>query len=205
MMKKIGRWLAKALGTALALVLAVILLPYASRLAKLILPDLSDRAVTASVTLSQQMQHSARLETMLVNEEGVISSSTDALLIGTVQQVSVHYAYQASIGIDLRKVEIIPRGAQLTLVLPAFEVLTDSITPVTIDRDDFWYPLTDHQLQNLLEEERLRCRSAYLDEYALTDAAWEQACQALNATVAQWLGNIGSGLKILYEKAAPTP
>lgn len=205
MMKKLGRWAAKTLGAALAIVLAVILLPYASRLAGKLLPDLSDRAVNASVTISQQMQQSARLETMLVNEEGVVSSSTDALFIGTVQQVSVHYAYQASIGVDLTKVEVIPRGNTLTLVLPEFEVLTDSITPMTIDRDDFWYPLTDHQLGQLLEDERLRCRSTYLDEYALTDAAWEQACQALDATVAQWLGAAGSGLEILYQKANSTP
>lgn len=205
MMKKFGRWAAKTLGVALAIVLAVILLPYASRLAGKLLPDLSDRAVTASVTLSQQMQQSARLETMLINEEGVVSSSTDALFIGTVQQVSVHYAYQASIGIDLRKVEVIPRGNTLTLVLPAFEVLTDSITPMTIDREDFWYPLTDDQLGKLLEDECLRCRSAYLDEYALTDEAWDQACQALDATVAQWLGTAGAGLEILYQKAESTP
>ena len=205
MMKKLGRWAAKTLGAALAIVLAVILLPYASRLAQKLLPDLSDRAVTASVTLSQQMQQSARLETLLINEEGVVSSSTDALLIGTVQQVSVHYAYQASIGVDLTKVEVIPRGNTLTLVLPAFEVLTDSITPMTIDREDFWYPLTDDQLGKLLEDERLRCRSAYLDEYALTDAAWEQACQALDSTIAQWLDASGSGLEILYQKAVATP
>lgn len=205
MMKKFGRWLARTLGAALSILLVVVLLPYASRLARKVLPDLSDRAVNASVTLSQQMQQSARLETMLIHEEGVVTSSTDALFIGTVQQVSVHYTYQASIGIDLTKVELVPRENTLTLVLPAMEVLTDSITPLTIDRDDFWYPLTDEQLQQLLDEECLSCRNAYLNEYALSDEAWTQLCSTLDATLAQWLGATGNGLEILYQKAAGIP
>lgn len=205
MMKKFGRWLARTLGTALSILMVVVLLPYASRLVQKVLPDLSDRAVTTSVMLSQQMQQSARLETMLVNDEGVVSSSTDALFIGTVQQVSVHYAYQASIGIDLTKVELVPRGNTLTLMLPAMEVLTDSITPLIIERDDFWYPLTDEQLQQLLEEKRLSCRNGYLNEYALSDEAWNQLCSTLDATLAQWLGADSNGLEILYKKASGTP
>ena len=200
-MKKLGHWLARSIGTAIVLVLVIVMLPYASRLAQKLFPDLSNRAVKASVILSQQMQESARLETTLLQEEGILTSSADALLIGTVQQVSVHYAYQASIGIDLTKVEMHPSGSQLTLVLPPAEILTDSITPLTIERNDFWYPLTDDQLQKLLEDERELRRNACLAAYTASEEGWRSICRALDTTIALWLNGAGDGLTLVYAPA----
>lgn len=198
-MKAIGKWLARVIGGALSLILVIVLLPYASRLANAVLPDLSDRAVTASVTLSQQFQESARLETVTVSEEGVLTSATDALFLGTVRQVTIQYRYEASLGLDLRKVTFRANGSTLTLFLPPMEVLADSLTPLSIDRDDFWYPLTDKQREAMLEEERTQRRQACLAEYAVSDAAWEQTCHALEATISGWLGD-AAGLTLRFER-----
>ena len=103
-MKRFGSWLAKVVGTAVVIVLVFVLAPYASRLAQQWLPDLSGAAITESATLAREMRASARLETMTVDEQGVITSSTSAFLIGVVQSVAITYDYHASVGIDLSKV-----------------------------------------------------------------------------------------------------
>ena len=199
-MKAIGKWLAKILATIVTILLVIVLLPHARRLAERMLPDLSDRAVTASQVLAQRFEESARLETMQVSEEGVLTSSTQALFLGTVQQVTIHYLYEASLGIDLRRVGIEARGRTMTLMLPDMEVLADSIAPQRIDRQDFWYPLTDSQREKMLAIEREACRTRYLEEYAASEDAYQQICRTLDATIAQWLGD-ASGLTIVYEHA----
>ena len=60
------------------------LLPYASRWASSILPDLGGAALNTSILLSHQMQESARLETATVEDEGVLNASTSAMFLGTV-------------------------------------------------------------------------------------------------------------------------
>ena len=198
-MKAVGKWLARIAAGVISFVLIVVLLPHLSRLTGL-LPDLSGRAETAGQVLSQRFQESARLETTQIEEEGIISSSTSALFLGTVQQVTIRYLYTGSLGIDLRQVEIAVDGGTLTLTLPPVEVLSDSLTPISIDRKDFWYPLTDNQRNRMLESERLACRERHLREYAQSDAAWSQVCRMLDATIAQWLGDT-TGLTIVYRRA----
>ena len=190
-MKALLRWLGRTLGAALTLVLVIVLLPHASRFASSVLPDLSDTAVTASATLARNLQQSARLETTLAEEEGVLESSTNALFLGQVQQITVHYTYRASLGIDLSKVQVKVAGNTITLLLPEMEVLSDSLTPEEISKDDFWYPLTEERLQTLLNQEQERCRSYYLEEHSQSDQAWADAIAVLESTVSQWitLGN----------------
>ena len=103
-MKKLLQWLSRTVAAALSLVLAAVLLPYASRWASSLLPDLSGAALNTSILLSHQMQESARLETTVVEDEGVMNATTSAMLLGTVQSVTIQYVYRASLGIDLRKV-----------------------------------------------------------------------------------------------------
>ena len=152
-MKKLLHWLARTVAAALSLVLAVVLLPYASRWASSFLPDLSGAALNTSILLSHQMQESARLETTVVEDEGVLNATTSAMFLGTVQSVTIQYVYRASLGIDLRKVEMHLEGSGITLLVPEVEILSDSLTPVQVVKDDFWYPLTEERRQRLLQEE----------------------------------------------------
>ena len=202
-MKAVGKWLAKVLASAAVILLVILLLPYATRLGERFLPDLSDRAVTASQVLSQRFEESARLETLHIEEEGVLNSSTSALFLGTVRQVAIQYRYEASMGIDLRTVGLLAESGRLTLLLPPMEVLTDSITVLSIDRDDFWYPLSDTPREALLAQERLACRARHLAERNASEDAWRQTCRMLDTTIAQWLGDV-SGLTIRYEHAEAT-
>ena len=200
MKKRIGKWLSRTLAGAVSTVLVIVLLPWGAKLAWRYLPDLSGYTEVAAQTLSRRFEESARLETLKIEEEGVLTSSTNALFLGTVQQVTIHYRYQVSLGIDLRKVTVRAQGHALTLVLPPVEVLADSLTPDSISRNDFWYPLTDKQRKSLLEEERISCRERCLEEQLTSPDAWAQTCRMLDATIAQWLDE-STGLMILYERA----
>ena len=54
-MKALLKWLGRTVGSALTLVLIIVLLPHASRLMNSILPDLSGAAVTVSATLARNL------------------------------------------------------------------------------------------------------------------------------------------------------
>lgn len=201
-MKRLLRYLARVAGKALTIVLIVVLLPYASRWASSILPDLGGAALNTSILLSHQMQESARLETATVEDEGVLNASTSAMFLGTVQNVSIQYVYRASLGIDLRKVEIKVEGSTVTLLLPEIEILSDSLTPVQTVKDDFWYPLTEERRQKLLQDELDKCRERCLTEYAASDEAWQSTVSALSDTVSAWVST--GGVTIRYERMRRT-
>ena len=201
-MKALLKWLGRTVGSALTLVLVIVLLPHASRLMNSILPDLSGAAVTVSATLARNLQQSARLETAIAEEEGVLESGTEALFLGQVQKVTVRYTYHASLGIDLRKVQVKVTGNTITLLLPEMEVLSDSLTPEEISKDDFWYPLTEERLQTLLNQEQERCRAYYLEEHAHTDQAWADTVAALEGTVSQWIALGNDRITIEYAHQA---
>ena len=114
----------------------------------------------------------------------------------------MRYTYHASLGIDLRKVQVKVTGNTITLLLPDMEVLSDSLTPEEISKDDFWYPLTEERLQTLLNQEQERCRAYYLEEHAHTDQAWADTFAALEGTVSQWIALGNDRITIEYAHQA---
>lgn len=204
-MKAFFHWLGRVVGTAVTLVLILVLLPYASKLASAFLPDLSGAAVNATVLLSHRMESSARLETATIEDESVLNATTTALFLGQVQNVSIQYVYRASIGIDLQKVQISLRGQTITLTLPPLEVLSDSLTPIQIEKDDFWYPLTEERRQTLLDEELAQCRQRCLEEYLSSDEAWANTVSAVESTVSGWINAAAPGVTVDIRFGEDTP
>ncbi len=197
-MKRFLAWFARVIGTALSLVLVIVLLPYASKWASKLIPDLSGAAVNTSITLSQKLSESARLECIQVDVNGVLDSTTNVLFLGTVQSVQIAYTYHASIGIDLTKVQIRTEGNTVVLELPEMEVLSDSLTPTTIQRNDFWYPLTDERRQQLLNAEQEARREKHLAEVSSSEDGWDHVINALSTTIAAW-SNIDQRITFRYD------
>ena len=193
------------IGTALSLVLVIIMLPYATKWIGKLLPDGSRNAITVSAVLSRQMEASSRLETAKIEDEGVISSSVDALFIGQVQNVVIQYRYEASMGIDLKKVKMQILGNVLTLELPPVEVLADSLTPLNVERNDFWFPLSEERRLKLLEDERLKCRAHYLEENQENRDAFDYSVAAMTDWLDQLLKETGrQGVEIVcVQQKAP--
>lgn len=198
-MKRFMKWLGRTVGSAVCIVLVIVLMPYASKLAEKLLPAIDGAAINSSVTLRREMENSARLETVCITEEGVLNSSTSAMLLGEVQSVTVKYTYTASIGIDLTRVGLSVDGNTLTFILPQPEVLADSLHPDEIVRDDFWYPLTDSRRQELLDAEQAKCLEYYLQSYLNSDDMWQRTVQAFESTIGVWLGNSTNGLTFRFE------
>lgn len=197
-MKGFLRWLTKIIATAVTIVLIVVLLPYASDLASAVLPDLSGAALNTSLLLSHKMENSARLETSVIEDEGILNSTTNAMFIGEVQSVTMKYTYRASIGIDLSKVKMNVRGSTITLTLPPVEILADSLTPDQVEKNDFWYPLTESRRQKIINDELTLCRERCLSEYVASSDAWNSTVSAMENTVSGWLTNANAGVTVRY-------
>lgn len=200
-MKKFLHWLGKVIATAVSIVLIIVLLPYASQLASAVLPDLSGAALNTTIYLTHKMENSARLEVAVIEDENILNATTEAMFIGQVQSVTVKYAYRASIGIDLRKVKVNVSGSTITLTIPPVEVLSDSLTPLQVEKNDFWYPLTEQRRQKLLDDELVKCREKCLNEYAASAEAWNSTTTALDSTISSWLGAGKAGVRVRYERA----
>lgn len=199
-MKAFMRWLSRIIGSAITIVLVIVLFPHLSRLAAKFMPDESGSAIKASAILSEKLEHSSRLETFRVSADGVLNYDIQAAFIGTVATINARYRYDASFGIDLQKVMMQASGNEITFFLPEVEVLMDNLTPSEIYRDDFWYPgFSDQDYERLLETERLNCREKYLSgEYQ--EQLWQASLDAFEQTIASWLTSIHSQLVFHYER-----
>lgn len=202
-MKTILKWLASILGTALALALAFVLLPHVSELYNLVMPDPSAAAIRASAIISTELENSARLETLVVTEEGVLNEEYKIAANITVAHVSVQYVYTGSFGIDLAEVEVLTSGNELIFSIPEPILLADHLEPVTVDRNTYLMGnFDDEDYQQLLEDERIVCRERYLGgEYA--DQLWQATTAALTETIEQWISLADSDITVRYAQKAP--
>ena len=181
------RSLVRIVTAALILALALVFLPHLTRWAGRLWPD-PVRTERAGIVLRHELNQSARLETLTVDDEGSMTSTVQAALIGEVQRVTIQYDYHASIGVDLEKAEVTAENGVLNLILPPLEILSDSLTPTQVDRQDFWYPLTEKRRSQLLEEERASRASAVLQEARTSESLRRETVSRLEKLVASWLG-----------------
>lgn len=198
-MKSFFRWLGKVIGSALTIILVIVLFPHISKLAARLMPDESGAAIKASAILAQRLESSARLETLKVQEEGVLNYDIQAALIGSVANINASYVYEASFGIDLSKVLLQPSGDQLVFVLPEPELIQDNLTPKEVYRDDFWFPgFSDSDYEKLKENERVARRDIYLNGEKLEQLK-AATIAAFESTIQVWLQDVDAALSFQYE------
>lgn len=193
-MKRFFRWLVKVLTSAVTLVLVFVMLPHAVKLAARLMPDESGAAIKASAVIAAKLENSARLETLRVEEEGVLDYSVKPAFLPSVAAITAKYKYEASFGVDLSKVTIQLNGSHLTFLLPDCELIQDSITPTEIYRDDFWYPwIKDEKYEKIFEDERTARRAVYLSgEKSAT--LWDATTAAFKKTIAAWMQEMNTQL-----------
>lgn len=204
-MKVFFRWLGKVVGSALTVILIIVLFPYVSKIAARFLPDESGAAIKASAILSSKLENSARLETLKVQEEGVLNYDIQAALLGSVANINVSYVYDASFGIDLSKVSMLPASSVITFTLPAPELLQDSLTPKDVYRDDYWFPgFSDADYEKLLQAERAARRDSYLDGKQ-QETLWNATVAAFEQTISAWLQSVNTSVTFKYIQAEEQP
>lgn len=204
-MKAFLRWLGRIIGSALTIVLVIVLFPHISRIVEKLMPNESGAAIKASAILAEKLENSSRLETLTVEADGVLSYDVRAAFLGSVANINASYQYNASFGIDLKKVSLKVQGNQITFMLPHPELIQDRLTPVAVHRDDFWYPgLSDNDYEQIMEEELSLCRERYLNgEHAET--LWQATVAAFEQTISPWLNYVNSNLTFEYKQAEAEP
>ena len=190
-MKKTGKWALSVLAKALVVILVILLLPYAKDLWRLIRPDVMGEIKTQSRILEQKLESSQRLEVTTVDEEGVLESETNVIIIGTVGTTTIRYRYTASIGIDLSKAVMIAETDRILFILPDPEIINDGIEALEINRHNLFSKAIEKSVETLLSEQRMKCREAYLTDQAHSDRIAADAVKAFNETVCQWLEGSG--------------
>ncbi len=200
-MKRFLRWILKVFTSALTLVLVFVMLPYAVKLAGRLMPDESGAAIKTSAIIASKLENSSRLETLRVEEEGVLDYSVKPAFLPTVAEITAKYRYEASFGVDLSKVTIELAGDHLTFILPPLELIQDSITPTEIYRDDYWYPwIKDEKYEKLFEDERKTRREVYLRGEQST-ALWEATTAAFEKTIVAWMQELNTQLSFSCTQA----
>ena len=111
----------RILSTALVITLVLVFLPRLTRLVGRLWPDPA-RTERVSEILRHELSQSARLETLTVDDTGVLTATVQAALIGEVQRVTIEYDYHASVGVDLKKAALSAETGVLVLTLPDFEL-----------------------------------------------------------------------------------
>lgn len=203
-MKKIGKFLLRVLTLALVTLLVVTLLPYAREWLGALLPQ--GKYQRASQLITHQMEKAGELTAVRHTDTGVMTAHTDALLIGTVQRVSVPYTYEIGLGFSLRDVRLTATESGIQAALPAVRMLFDSFQVTGEPQiEDFWYRLSEAQYQKMLDEQAAACRSAYLENNALLEEAWAAACEALTGLFQQWAGEALPISFVHAEEAAASP
>lgn len=198
-MKHFLRWLAKIAGSVITIALLIILFPYISRLAKMIMPDEAGSAIKTSAVIATRLENTSRLETLKVSEDGVLDYEIRAAFLGSVANLTVSYTYDASFGIDLSKVEMRVSNSEITFVLPEPELLQDSLSPKEVYSEEFWYPgFSKEDYQDVLEEERVARRAEYLSGDKRT-TLMDMTQVAFERTITAWMKELNSSLMIHYE------
>ena len=186
-MKRLVRWFLRVAALALAIALAAALFPYARDWLGSLLPQ--GKYERTSTLLAHEMEKAGELTAVRHMDTGRMSTRTDALIIGTVQQVTVPYAYEIGLGFSLSDVRLTPDEAGITVQVPPVRVLYDSFQ-VTGDPEvkDFWYRLTEAQYQKMLNDQAAACRAGYESSTEFMEEAWDAACEALEKLFSQWSG-----------------
>jgi len=190
-MKKTGRWLMSVSARVVAVLLIVMLFPFVSRWARNLFFDIQGEIRTQSIVLTRKLEASQRLETVKVSEEGTLQADTSVILLGTVGTTVIDYRYEASLGIDLKKVELRTEEERIVFLLPELEVLTDSIEAQKVNKQNFWSRAIEKSTEQLLSEKRESCRRYYLEENEHSAETWADTVKALENTVCQWLEGTG--------------
>lgn len=195
-MKAVLGWIARVLGTVIALVATIVLLPYGSDLVNYVMPDVTSAAERTAAVISSKLTESARLETVYFTESGTVKH--DLTLGGvSVGGLTFDYEYNASFGIDLSKVQMIVNGSRIVFLLPQPELILDSINPYNISRRDTLVIISDDDYEGLVERERLVCREKYLTGEK-SQELWDSAVKAMQNTFGLWLTEIDDRLTFEY-------
>jgi len=190
-MRKAGKWALSVISSALVIILVILLLPFARQGFSRLFPDIRGEITTQSLVLKQHLQSSQRLEVTTAEEEGILEAKTTVIILGTVGKTQIKYRYTASIGIDLKRVELSPEEDRIVFCIPQWEILNDGIQALDVKKQNFLSHAIDKSTEALLEEQRVKCRQQFLPGGSQDERIWQDTIHALEETFCEWLASYG--------------
>lgn len=199
-MKRFFKWLLKPVSFALIICLVIAFLPHISALVQSLFKT-GDPIVTTTL-LKSKMQEVGKLTVLEYSDEHILDARKSALFFDA-QTVTFPYEYCVALGIDLQKVALVVNENKLIFRLPPIDILYDELTVTgEIVKWDLFLPFTEQDYQNLLENEKLKCKTAYLLNQDVMDKAFSQTVATMKTLFGKWLtdANLSLGnLEMVFE------
>ena len=122
------------------------------------------------------------LEKTITGQENI---STDAWLIGTVQEVVIPYSFTASFSVDLSLAEVqydAENGAiQVLLPPPVVSYYKLAVDENSVEKYDFLYPLSSDRYTEMKLEMEQRLYDEVINDPELKESAWASAVSETEA------------------------
>jgi hypothetical protein len=122
------------------------------------------------------------LEKVLTGRETV---STDAWLIGTVQEVILPYSFSADFSVDLRKSSVdFDKGTgtiRVYLPQPTVSYYKLTVDEEAVEKHDLFYPLTAERYAEMLGELEQKLLGEVTSDLTLKESAWTSAVSETEA------------------------
>lgn len=130
----------------------------------------------------QEKQELVVLEKTITGQETV---STDAWLIGTVQQVQIPYTFTISFSVDMQEAEVAYDAEndvmQVALPRPAVAYYKLTVDEDSVETHDLLYPLTSDRYTQIKEELEQKLYNEAMADAELTQSAWDAAASETEA------------------------
>lgn len=190
-MKRAGKWILSLISKAIVIALVIMIVLFASDPLRDLIRNVKGEIDIQSSILKQKMESSKRLEVTTVDEEGTLEASTSVIIFGKVGSTVIRYRYTASLGIDLNKVIMDTDSDRIVFIMPDPEVLNDGIEALEINQHNFFSKAIEKSVEEILNEQRIKCREQYLKESEYTERNWEDTVKAFRETICSWLDQYG--------------
>lgn len=186
-MKWLGKRLLRIISSALAIVLAAVLFPYAKPWLSDLLPQGKYQRI--SMLLTHELEEAGELTVIKYADTGIMHTETNALFLGKIQEVTVPYSYEIGFGFKLSDVHVRAEETGLSVYLPEIGILYDTFQATdNPEIKDFWNLLSQKQYQKMLDDQSAACRAEYEANAQYHEETWEAACRALEGLFRQWSG-----------------
>ncbi|MBP5727841.1 MAG: DUF4230 domain-containing protein, partial [Clostridia bacterium] len=177
-MKREGKWLLSLIGKAIVITLVITLVLFSTGPLRNLLRNVKGEIEVQSSILKQKLESSKRLEVTTVDEEGTVEATTSVIIFGKVGSTVIRYRYTASMGIDLSKVIMDTESDRIVFLMPEPEIMNDGIEALEINQHNFFSKAIEKSVEEILNEQRIRCREQYLKETEYNDRNWEDTVKA---------------------------
>jgi hypothetical protein len=203
-LKRIFRWITTLILCAAMLAAGVLFGP---RLYALLFRG--SNATWVSERFSEQLSEKRELIVLEKTIAGQENISTDAWLIGTVQEVIVPYTFTADFSVDLRQAGVSydeqSNTIRVTLPQPAVNYYKLTVDEESVEKHDLLYPLTAERYAQIKQEIEQKLYGEVANDPQLQESAWASAVSETEALYRALIAASGTTAAFDFQVLAASP